>query len=100
MDEVTLYLAPWQMRMLKDFSSKARLGAPLEKITKMILRNPKGTCLASYKLPAKGMIKDDWLIYLTDEQMVVIKDKLKLRAQISSVNVSPEAVKSSAIVFT
>ena len=98
--ELTLYLAPWQKRMMSDFMTKEQLKKiAIDKVTRMKIRNPIGQCLMSYKILATGMRKDDWLIYLTDEQMNIMKIGLGLRARISSINITKQALESGAISF-
>ncbi len=92
---VTLYLESWQKRMLRDFSD-IRL---IDKINKMIVKPGKIYCPASYKIPALGMRKDDWVIYLTDQQMAQVKEQLKLRTTITSLNITADAMKSGAVQF-
>ncbi len=91
---VTLYLESWQKRMLKDFCSKAR-----QKVNSMIIKPGKIECLASYKIPPDGIHKDDWVIYLTDAQIVQLKDALNLRTAVTNLNVTPAGIKSGAIAF-
>ena len=93
---VTLYLTSWQKRMLRDFSRLKQI----QKVTKVTIRPGRVGCLTSYKLPPGGMRKDDWLIYLTDEQMVSVTEQLKLRTPIASVNVTADAMKTGSIVFS
>jgi len=93
--EVTVYLENWQKRMLRDFG-----GLPsIDKITKVTIRPGRGGCLASYKIPPDGMRKGDWLIYLTDPQILEVREQLRLRTAVGSVNVTPDAMKSGAIAF-
>lgn len=92
---VTLYLESWQKRMLKDFSKLKRV----DHITTIWFKPGKGGCLASYKVPAGGMRKDDWLIYLTDAQILQVKEHLKLRTPVTSVNITREAMEGGAVGF-
>lgn len=97
---LTLYLSTWQKRMMRDLMGSSSLKRiPFRKITKMRIRNPIGICLASYKLPVDGIRRGDWIIYLTDEQINMVSEELRLRTPISSVNISPETIKSGAISF-
>ncbi|MBZ5536298.1 MAG: hypothetical protein LAO31_10115 [Acidobacteriia bacterium] len=93
---VTLYLESWQKRMLKDFSKVEGI----DKITRVTIKPGKGGCLTSYKIPPLGMRKDDWLIYLTDQQVLQVKEHLQLRTAISSVNITADAMQRGAIVFS
>ena len=95
MEKVTLYLEGWQKRMLKDFARIKGVG----RITTMMIKPGKGACPASYKIPVSGMKKDDWLIYLTDAQMLEVKAQLGLRTPISSININKEAIEAGSIAF-
>jgi len=98
--QITLFLASWQKRLLKDFLPKDYLKRlRIDKIDRMIIWNPKRQCLNSYKIAAVGIRWEDWLMYLTDEQMNIVRDKLGLRVPISSINVTAEALKSRMIRF-
>jgi hypothetical protein len=91
----TLYLENWQKRMLRDFSGLKQV----EKITRIFVKPGKGGCPASYKIPPGGMRKDDWLIYLTDHQILQVKEQLRLRTAITSLNVTADAIRTGAIAF-
>lgn len=90
-----LYLESWQKRMLKDFSGLRAI----ERISKVVIKPGRTGCPQSYKIPVGGMRKDDWLIYLTDEQMLQVKEQLGLRTPITSVNVTAEAMSTRVIAF-
>ena len=90
---VTLYLEPWQQRMMKDFSK-------LKLASKVTIKPGKGGCPSSYKIPVDGMKRDDWLIYLTDQQMLQVKEALKLRTAIYSINVTADAMKNGTVKFS
>lgn len=92
---VTMYLEPWQKRMLKDFSSVKRI----DRINSIWIKVGKHGCPASYKVPVGGMQKDDWLLYLTDAQMRHIAEALKLRTPITSINVTMEAMENGTVGF-
>jgi hypothetical protein len=91
----TLYLEQWQKRMLADLSSVKRV----DRISSIWIKLGKIGCPASYKVPVGGIQKDDWLLYLTDAQMRQVREHLKLRTPITSINVTKEAMKSGAIGF-
>jgi hypothetical protein len=46
-----------------------------------------------------GMRKGDWVLYLTEPQMVQVKEQLGLRTAISSINITPNAMKEKSVVF-
>lgn len=97
---LTLYLAPWQKRMMKDFVGKSALkGKLLKNITRIVIKPIVGRCPMSYKIPLEGIRKDEWLLYLTDEQMIIIRDYLGSRIPISSINISAKFIKSGNIAF-
>lgn len=91
----TLYLESWQKRMLKDFSGIR----DVDKISKIIVKPGKGGCPSSYKIPVGGMRKDDWLIYLTDQQALQVKEQLKLRTAISSLNITADGIRNGTVAF-
>lgn len=100
MESLSLYLAPWQKRMVKDLMPPSALrGKSIRDITKVMIKNPRIKCPASYKIPIEGIRRGDWVMYLTDEQMVMVKEYLNLKTTISSINISPQFVKSGEIVF-
>jgi hypothetical protein len=45
------------------------------------------------------MNKEDWWIYLTDEQMLQVKEQLHLRTAVTFVNVTADTLKSGAVAF-
>jgi hypothetical protein len=92
--QATVYLEEWQKRMVKDFSK-----LKIRDITKMVIKYRKGDCNASYKVPATGVRIDDWLIYLTDQQALQVKEQLKLRTPVFSVNVTREGMEAGTIAF-
>lgn len=93
--QATIFLEPWQVRMLKDFTKLKQV----EKITKLIIEAGPIYCPASYKVPPDGMRRDDWLIYLTDTQMRQVREQLKLRTAVSSININAEAMAKGSIKF-
>lgn len=98
--EITMYLAPWQKRIMVDFLSKDQLKKfAITKVTRIVIKNPKDLCLMSYKIMASGMRRDDWLLYLTDEQMNIVKQELGLRVAISSINITGPDLARGAIRF-
>jgi hypothetical protein len=86
--------------MVRDFMPASGLrGKPIKDISKVIFQIGKLKCPQSYKIPVEGIRRGDWVMYLTDEQIVIVKDSLRLRAPISSINISPEFIKSGAVKF-
>ncbi len=96
-EKVVLYLEPWQKNMVADFATLKR-----KNVTKLVVDITKiklGGCLRSYLIPVEGMRKGDWLLYLTDSQSMRLKEELKLRTAVPSLNVTEAAVKGGAIAF-
>ncbi len=87
----TMYLAPWQTRMAKDFLEKA--------FSRVILVPGTITCPASYKIPFRGLAKGDWVLYLTDEQIKIVKDKFKLKTPVTAINVNKELLENGSVTF-
>lgn len=98
-EQLKLYLAPWQKRMLADFMPRSLLGVPLKDISAIIFKPGAVKCPASYKIPPEGLRKGDWLLYLTDEQMSIASKYLGGRIRVSSFNISPNFLKSGEIAF-
>jgi hypothetical protein len=94
---VVLYLESWQRNMVGDFASTKK-----KNITKLIVDiakfKPSG-CLRSYLIPPDGMRKGDWLLYLTDAQSQRIKEQMKLRTAVPSINITEAAVKAGIIAL-
>ncbi len=93
-EEFTLYLAPWQVRMAKDFLPRVS-----KLISKVIIKPGVIRCPASYKIPDKGLNKGDWVLYLTDEQMVIVRERFGLRTAISGINVTEALIKEKSVAF-
>jgi hypothetical protein len=88
----TLFLAPWQIRMAKDF-------LPLKRITRVTFKPGVIVCPASYKVPVDGLSRRDWILYLTDEQVTIVKERFGLKTALSGVNITAPQIKSGAVVF-
>jgi hypothetical protein len=100
-EALTLYLAPWQKRMIKDFMPASSFQKrSIKEISKIVIKIGVGHCPQSYKIPLKGMVRGDWVMYLTDEQMVNVRDFFGSKTPITSINVSPEFLKAGDIAFT
>jgi len=99
-DELTLYLAPWQKRMVKDFMPASYFkGKRFSDISKVIIGKGVVKCPASYKIPPEGMRRGDWVMHLTDEQMVMVREQFGIPTQITSLNIDPGFLKSGAVQF-
>lgn len=93
--KVTLYLQPWQKRMIRDFTDLKKI----DQISKAIIQPWKTGCPTSYKVLADFMKPGDWWIYLTDEQMHQLKEELHLETPVAVLNVTHEGLKSGAVAF-
>ena len=89
-----LFLAPWQVRMIKDFLPRVT-----RKIEKIVIKPGVIRCPASYKIPVDGLRRGDWVLYLTDEQMVIIKEKFQLKTPVSGINITEELIKNRSVAF-
>jgi hypothetical protein len=97
---LTLYMTTWQKRMMKDFMPRSAFrGKSFRSINKMIIKPIVGRCPMSYKIPVDGIRRGDWVMYLTDEQMIMVGEYLGARTRISSINVAPEFIKAGDIAF-
>ena len=98
--KITLFLAPWQKRMMKDFMSREQLKKiKFSRVTQMRLRNFDIRCPMSYKIPAEGIRRGDWIIYLTDEQINIFRSKMNLRVPITSLNITDKTLENGSISF-
>jgi hypothetical protein len=97
---VTLFLAGWQKRMLKDYLSVSAFKArAVDKLTKVKISIIDRKQWVMYRQPIEAIKAGEWNLYLTDEQINIITAKTGLRAKISALNVSPEMLKAGAIAF-
>ena len=95
---VTLYLAEWQRRMLKDNVKAANLKSiTLSKITKVGISIIDRKQWVMYRQPIDKI--KGWNLYLTDEQIKIVKEKTGLRTGLSALYISPELLSSGAVVF-
>jgi hypothetical protein len=99
-EELALYLAPWQKRILKDFAPASYFKSkPIREISRIIVRKGTVKCPQSYKIPAGGIRRGDWVLHLTDEQMIMVRDHFGTRTPITSLNVGPDSLQSGDIQF-
>ena len=99
--KLKIYLTSWQKRMLKDLTSTKKIGKIKVKDASAIeIIIGKGTCLASYKLPPDGrIIRDDWVLYLTDEQISMLRTELKLKEDVNEINITSDAIRKGTIAL-
>lgn len=89
----TLNLVPWQSRLAKDFLD-------LEIYVDAVEINPGVIkCPASYKIPAEGLSRRDWVLYLTDEQMKIVQKEFGLKEPVSGINITEGQIKKGEVVF-
>ncbi len=94
---ITLYLAGWQKRMAKDYLKKLM---PLRDISKVKISVIDKRQLVMYRQPIlDGVNRAAWNLYLTDEQINHVVEMTGLKTRISALNISPEMIKSKAIIF-
>lgn len=90
----TLFLTTWQVRMVHDF-----LPDIIKKIDRIILKPGSIHCPYSYKIPSDGLSRRDWIIYLTDEQMTIVKERFNLKTTIPGINITEKLLDSKSVVF-
>lgn len=95
---VTLYLAGWQKRMIKDHVPSTM---SIEKINKIKIagRIPKKEWRMYIPVDPASAQKGAWHLYLTDEQINRVKEEMNIKTSISALNISPEMLKAGTIAF-
>lgn len=94
---ITLSLASWQQRMIRDYMKSA---LSIEEIGKVTIRVIDKKQWVMYRQPEPAAIaKGAWNLYLTDQQVTKVAAALGAEMRISALRISPEMVKSGAIVF-
>jgi hypothetical protein len=91
-----LYLSPWQSRFVLDFLPKK---IRLRKLEYVEINPGVIQCPTSYLIPPDGLSIRDWVLYLTDEQMNIVKDKFNLKSAIHVININEKLIKDKAVVF-
>lgn len=92
-EKITLYLAPWQVRMAKDFlPSKFRKFERLEIIKFIDKRH-----WVMYRVPIDKL--RNWVLYLTDEQIAIVKAKFNIKTAVSGININEAMLQSGEIAF-
>ena len=95
--EITLYLAGWQKRMLKDY---LKTDLSIEKINKIKISIIDRKQWVMYRQPVLiGAHAGAWNLYLTDEQIVRVTEELGFKTKISALVVSPEMLEKGVIAF-
>jgi hypothetical protein len=99
-ETITLYLAGWQKRMIKDFISVSSFKAnSVARATKIKIAVIDRKQWVMYRQPIDAIKAGEWNLYLTDEQINIVMEKTGLGVKLSALNVSPEMLKSGAIAF-
>jgi hypothetical protein len=93
--KVTLYLQPWQKRMLHDFSHVELK----PNISKIILQIGPHRCPTSYEILPDFMKKEDWWIYLSDEQIMQVQEELDIHTAVNFVHITAENLKNQTVMF-
>ncbi len=92
---ITLYLAGWQKRMIRDH---VKVSARITRL-KFDPKIPKKEWVM-YRQPVLDSVKQGaWNLYLTDEQILHVTEALGVNAKISALNVTPEVLESGVVVF-
>jgi hypothetical protein len=95
--KITLVLTGWQKRMLKDFMKKPLLPAEVSKISLSVIDRRQWVM---YRVVDPiGFKNGAWNLYLTDAQIKKMGPLLGENVNISALRISPEMVKSGAIMF-
>lgn len=92
---VTLYLAGWQKRMIMDymeFKTKKRF-------SKIVVAKIPDKTWVMYRQPMEIISKYNWNLYLTDEQINIVRERLGVKAKISALNISEKLIESGRIAF-
>jgi hypothetical protein len=94
---ITLSLVEWQKRMIRDYMKSA---ASIEEIGKVTISVIDKRQWVMYRQPVPAdAVKGAWNLYLTDAQINKVAAMLGADIKISALRISPEMVKSGAIVF-
>lgn len=97
---VTLFLETWQMRMISDLTSKGlRAGLGRRDLSRLILTKGRIFCPQSYKISPEGFRRDDYEIYLTDEQMRAVKHEFGLRKAVTTLHISSREIENGIVQF-
>lgn len=97
-ETVTLYLAGWQKRMLKDFMPPSIFKVKnIAKVTRVAVTIVDKRQWVMYMQP-EGGIRGSFNLYLTDEQIAIVGDRAGVQ-KLSALNISPDMVASGAVTF-
>ncbi len=97
---ITLSLVGWQKRMIQDHMTGMRISVPIEEISKVTIPIIDRRQWIKYMLPTRGeALKGAWNLYLTDAQINKVASALGGDVRITALRISPDMVKSGAVVF-
>jgi hypothetical protein len=97
---ITLYLAPWQKRMIADkVGTSAAKRKKLAKVSAVTLSIIDKRQWVMYRQPHELLEAGEWDLYLTDEQISQVATVLGVGLNVSAVNISAAKIKSGAVVF-
>jgi hypothetical protein len=88
-----LDLHSWQKRIVQNF-----IGDNI-KATQVIIKPGAIYCPASYKIPVNGLSKKDWVLYLDDDQLQVVKEEFNLASEVSGIIITEGLLERQEIVF-
>ena len=88
-----LELDSWQSRIVQDFLNLKRT------VDVMTLKPGVIKCPASYKIPVAGLSRRDWVLHLTDDQMVTVQKYFGLNQPISTINITDSLIEKGEIAF-
>lgn len=89
----TLNLVPWQSRIVKDFLD-SEIYVDAVEINPGVIN-----CPSSYKIPAEGLSRRDWVLYLTGEQMNTVQEVFGLKEPVSGINITEKQIEKGEVVF-
>lgn len=92
-DKVTLFLATWQIRMVND-----HLKINTKKINRVVISKLLDI-RQSKKYVVQPDITENWLLYLTDEQIALVTEEFKLKTSIAALNITKESLDAGDIEF-
>jgi hypothetical protein len=93
---ITLSLVTWQKQMIKDHMRRL---APAKVSVVQIPKIDKKQWVMYRQPEPAALAKGSWNLYLTDSQINKVGVRLGAGVKISALRISPEMVKSGAIVF-
>jgi len=88
-----LELDSWQSRIVKDFLNLKR------SVDVITIKPGVIQCPASYKIPVDGLSRRDWVLHLTDDQMVTVQDHFGLKLPVSAININDGLLEKGEIAF-